>query len=272
MWRSHKCQQEYQTRFQLEFYSNFMARILVIVHSLPGTWWLRQWSIRLCHPNPNQLSPISREREREREKRERKREKEREREIEKSKHAESKPPGPDATGWHPRPVRRPWRRDAPTRHSRFPHIISASKKEVEREEEEDKEEEEKEKEERKIQKWRKKMSDNWLVVVVKGPRRIHQLNADDCLRPLRDRDLSLRFLTTVHQHHISSSFQNPPPPPPPSPLTWDVLSEWPLSMSIVCVGNREGPSLPKSRSSKLNALHTWSPQALFRTLLTSADL
>ena len=65
------------------------------------------------------------------------------------------------------------------------------------------------------------MSDNWLVVVVKGPRRIHQLNADDCLRPLRDRDLSLRFLTTVHQHHISSSFQNPPPPPPPplpSPL------------------------------------------------------
>ena len=62
------------------------------------------------------------------------------------------------------------------------------------------------------------MSDNWLVVVVKGPRRIHQLNADDCLRPLRDRDLSLRFLTTVHQHHISSSFQNPPPPPPlPSP-------------------------------------------------------
>ena len=101
------------------------------------------------------------------------------------------------------------------------------------------------------------MSDNWLVVVVKGPRRIHQLNADDCLRPLRDRDLSLRFLTTVHQHHISSSFQNPlpPPPPPPSPLPP------PLPSSRPSLRPRPRPRLrPPTRKTESSsiAMSTWS--------------
>ena len=103
---------------------------------------------------------------------------------------------------------------------------------------------------------RKKMSDNWLPVV-KGPRRIHQLNADHCLRPLRHRDLSLRFFTTVHQHHISSSFQNPlpPPPPPPSPLPPPL--PLPSSRPSLRPRPRLRPPTRKTESSSI-AMSTWS--------------